>query len=58
MVKELRRDGKTYYICEQCGFVYETQELARRCQEFCEKNQACNLEISQYAVSLTEVSST
>lgn len=52
MVKELRKDRQTLYVCASCGFAYKEKELAEKCQQWCEQNQSCNLEITQYAVPL------
>ncbi len=48
MVKELHKDDKTYYVCEECGFVYEQKEWAEKCQQWCQQHQSCNLEITQH----------
>lgn len=50
MVKELHKDNKTLYICEECGFAYEQKEWAQKCQEWDEEHQTCNLEIIEHAV--------
>jgi len=55
MVKELSKDGETFYICEACGFAYKEKRLAEKCQQWCAEHQSCNLEITQYAVSLDEL---
>ncbi len=52
MVKELRKDDVTLYICEACGFAYKEKELAEKCQHWCRQYQSCNLEITQHAVLL------
>ena len=52
MVKELYKNGKTYHICEECGFAYEQKEWAEKCQQWCKETQSCNLEITQHAVPL------
>lgn len=52
MVKELEKDGKTYYVCEVCGFTYKEKEWAHKCQEWCTEHQSCNLDIGEHAVSL------
>lgn len=52
MLKELRKDGKIYYICEACGFAYEQEEWAEKCQQWCQEHQSCNLEITQHAAPL------
>jgi hypothetical protein len=52
MVKELRKDNVTLYICAACGLAYEQKEWAQKCQQWCEQHQSCNLEITQHAVPL------
>ena len=52
MVKELRKNGETLYICEVCGLAYKEKELAEKCQSWCEQYHGCNLEIIQHAVPL------
>jgi len=32
MVKEIKKDGKTLYVCEQCGFAYEDKEWVEKCR--------------------------
>lgn len=50
MVKEEVKKGKTYFRCEDCGFFYETRELAQKCQNFCEEHKSCSLEITKHAI--------
>ena len=45
MVKETTKNGKTLYICEECGFAYQEEHWAEKCQAWCSEHQACNLEI-------------
>ena len=52
MVKELRKDNVTLYICEACGFSYKEKEWAEKCQKWCMQHQSCNLEITRHAVPL------
>ena len=33
------------YICEACGYRYKEREVAERCEDWCNKNHSCNLEI-------------
>lgn len=33
------------YVCEQCGFRYETESRARQCENWCREHKSCNLEI-------------
>ncbi len=50
MVKETKKNGKTLYICEECGVAYEEKEWAEKCQQWCEQHQSCNLEIIQHSI--------
>ncbi len=52
MVTELRRNNKTLYLCDACGFAYEEKELAQKCQRWCEEHNSCNLDITKHAVPL------
>lgn len=54
MVKEIREGGKAYYACEECGFAYETRELAQKCQNWCREHHSCSLEITKHAVNLKQ----
>ena len=46
MVRE--EDG--LFVCEKCGFKYDSAELAEKCEDFCAKNKSCSLEITKHAV--------
>jgi len=52
MVKEIKKNGKALYICEQCGLAYEQKEWAEKCQQWCEQHQSCNLEITHHGFPL------
>jgi len=52
MVKEVIKNGKKYYECEECKFYYKTKEWAEKCEEFCKKHNACSIEITKYSVSI------
>jgi len=52
MVKEIKKNDKTLYICEECGFAYEQKEWAEKCQQWCQQYQSCNLEITQHGAPL------
>ena len=39
------------FVCEACGFKYKEKELAKQCEEYCNKHHMCSLEITKYAVS-------
>jgi len=55
MVKEVKVNGKVYYQCEACLMYYKTHDLAQRCEDFCKKFNACNMEIILHAVKLPGV---
>jgi len=52
MVKEIIRENTKYFRCGECGMYYKTRELAQKCEDFCGKNNACNMEIMKHAVEL------
>jgi len=52
MVKEVKDNGRTLYICEACGYAYEQKEWAEKCQEWCQKHQSCNIEITANAIPI------
>ena len=52
MVKTTKKESRSFYQCEECGFWYKEQELAEKCEEWCRKHQSCNLEITKFAVKL------
>ena len=55
MVKETKKGGKAYYICEECGFAYGTGKLAQKCEDWCSAHNSCSLEITKHAVSLKQL---
>ena len=54
MVREIKREDKGLFICEECGLAYEQKEWAEKCQQWCRENQSCNLEIIQHSVPLEQ----
>jgi hypothetical protein len=50
MVKEVKKEGFTFYICEECGLAYKEKTWAEKCERFCSKHHACSLEITSHAV--------
>ena len=52
MVKEINHKDKTYYQCEACGFYYKTQDIAKKCEDFCNKYKSCSIDITKHAVKL------
>ena len=49
MVKEEIKNNKKYYVCEECGFLYEEKEWAEKCQIWCKEHNSCNIEITKHA---------
>lgn len=54
MVEKLRRGKMTLYVCEECGLKYRDYEIAKKCEEWCRKHGACNLEIIRHAIDFEE----
>ena len=52
MVKEITKNDKTYYQCEACEMYYESEEIAKRCEDFCNKYKSCSIEITKHAVQI------
>ncbi len=51
MVKEIKNNKRRVYQCEECGFVYAAQELAKKCEAWCKAHKSCNLSITKFAVA-------
>ncbi len=52
MVKEIVKQDKTLFTCEECGMAYEEKEWAEKCQDWCSENDTCHIEIIAHAVPL------
>ena len=52
MVKQINKNNKKYYLCEECGFVYLDKKIAEKCEEYCKKYKSCSLEITNHAIKL------
>lgn len=50
MVAEEAFQGKATFLCEVCGFHYESRERAAQCEQFCKEHNACDPEIIQNAL--------
>ena len=50
MVKEINKDGKLLFECEQCGMFYKDKAWAEKCEDWCKKTKSCNIEITKYAI--------
>ena len=51
MVKIIDEKNKTLYQCEECGFRYEEQSWAEKCEAWCREHQSCNIEIITRGIS-------
>lgn len=54
MVEKIRENNKEYYKCEECKLVYAHRKYAKKCEDWCRKNNSCNLEITKYAINKNE----
>ena len=52
MVEEKTVKGKNYFKCTICGFFYKEEQLAQKCEDFCNAHKGCNLEIIKHAVKV------
>lgn len=50
MVKQMTKEGRKHFVCEECGFSYAERVLAEKCQDWCKKHSSCNLEIIKHAI--------
>ncbi|MBI4452191.1 hypothetical protein HY637_02070 [Candidatus Woesearchaeota archaeon] len=52
MVKQLNKNNKAYFICEECGFAYLGRKTANECKQWCRTHHSCSLEITKYAIKI------
>jgi hypothetical protein len=52
MVTEKIKDGKKYFLCDECGFAYLSKEEAQKCEDWCREHHSCNMELTKNAVKL------
>jgi len=41
--------GAALFQCEACGFHYQEQAWAEKCEAWCTEHQSCNMEITAHA---------
>lgn len=41
-----------FFQCPECELHYRSQEIAKKCEEFCKAHNACSVEITRYAIEL------
>jgi hypothetical protein len=51
MVSEKEVKGEKIFIC---GLGYRERETARSCEDYCERNKSCSIEITKDAVYFPE----
>ena len=52
MVREMKKNQPTIFICEECGAAYQEKRWAAKCEVWCKQYNSCNLEILKHAVPL------
>jgi hypothetical protein len=52
IIKQTKKQGKTFYQCEECKLVYKSKEWAKKCEDWCKENKSCNIEIIKHAVKM------
>ncbi len=50
MVKEIEKDGRKLFQCEECSFLYKEKEWAEKCEDYCREKHSCSLDITKHAV--------
>jgi len=53
MVKKIVERGRELFYCEECLLLYTDEAWAKKCEEWCKKNNSCNIYITTH--SLKEV---
>lgn len=52
MVKSITKNNKTYYVCNECGFLYKNKNIAAKCEDWCNKYHSCNIEITKHSINV------
>ena len=52
MVKKIEHGGKHYYLCEACDMCYRDENVAEKCEKYCNEKHACNMELIKHSVKL------
>lgn len=40
------REENSEFVCEACGFRYDTRTDAEACEKWCSEHKSCNIEIT------------
>lgn len=49
MVKVIEQNAKKLYLCEECGFHYDSREWTEKCEAWCLEHKSCNIDITTRA---------
>ena len=53
MVSEKNKDGKTYFVCDECELAYTEKDKAEQCENWCKKNPgSCSPEVVKFSVKI------
>ncbi len=52
MVNKIQKQGKTFFQCDECKFIYKEKSIAEECEAWCSKHHSCNIEITKHAVKI------
>ncbi len=50
IVKEIIKQGKILYQCEECKMKYKDEKIAQKCEAWCKKTKSCNVDIIKYSI--------
>lgn len=50
MVKLIKKNKKSYFLCEECKLRYKEEQWAEKCEKWCKEYHSCNLYIAKHAV--------
>ncbi len=50
MVEKIEKNNKFYFACSVCGFVYDKEEIAKSCENWCSTHKTCSLQITKHAL--------
>lgn len=45
-----QKDSPRLYECPICKLHFESKELAAKCEDWCTKNESCNLAIAKHSI--------
>ncbi|NCO17858.1 hypothetical protein COT60_01070 [Candidatus Pacearchaeota archaeon CG09_land_8_20_14_0_10_30_9] len=55
MVKKTNLEGEIVFKCERCGLFYRNKGVAKKCENWCNKNNSCNYLISKVCIKLNKL---